>query len=169
MREYTNGSTNFAEWKFSVARSSDTSLCWLSRQVESKWILKGPTRKKKGENKKLKKMFNVIKNSCDPSQRNPFTKNFSDYLHVYLSLFLIFWSPISSVSVLSAHLWICGPSYLCSCRITLASVPFCSRYTTCISSLTLFFCCPVGWSCRIHQLLLSRGVRPTQRVSWIWH
>ena len=29
--------------------------------------------------------------------------------------------------------------------------------------------CPVGWSCKIHRLLLCRGVRPTQRVSWIWH
>ena len=28
-------------------------------------------------------------------------------------------------------------------------------------------CCPVGWGCRIHQLLLCRGVRPHQRVSWI--
>ena len=29
--------------------------------------------------------------------------------------------------------------------------------------------CPVGWGCRIHWLLLCRGVRPPQRVSWIWH
>ena len=31
--------------------------------------------------------------------------------------------------------------------------------------------CPVSWSCRKHQLLLCRGVRPPlpQRVSWIWH
>ena len=25
--------------------------------------------------------------------------------------------------------------------------------------------CPVGWGCRIHRLLLCRGVRPPQRVS----
>ena len=29
--------------------------------------------------------------------------------------------------------------------------------------------CPVGWGCRIHRLLLCRGVRPPPRVSWIWH
>ena len=29
--------------------------------------------------------------------------------------------------------------------------------------------CPVGWDCRIHRLLLCRGVRTPQRVSWIWH
>ena len=29
--------------------------------------------------------------------------------------------------------------------------------------------CPVGWGCRIYRLLLCRGVRPPQRVSWIWH
>ena len=31
--------------------------------------------------------------------------------------------------------------------------------------------CPVGWGCRIHQLLLRRGVRLTrpQWVSWMWH
>ena len=27
--------------------------------------------------------------------------------------------------------------------------------------------CPVGWGCRIHRLLLCRGVRPHPRVSWI--
>ena len=27
---------------------------------------------------------------------------------------------------------------------------------------------PVGWSCRIHQLHLCRGVGPSQRVFWIW-
>ena len=26
--------------------------------------------------------------------------------------------------------------------------------------------CPVGWGCRIHRLLLCRGVRPPLRVSW---
>ena len=31
------------------------------------------------------------------------------------------------------------------------------------------YTCPVGWGCRIHRLLLCRGVRPPQRVSWIWH
>ena len=29
--------------------------------------------------------------------------------------------------------------------------------------------CPVGWGCRIHRLLLCRGVRTSQRLSWIWH
>ena len=28
--------------------------------------------------------------------------------------------------------------------------------------------CPVGWDWRIHRLLLCTGVRPRQRVSWIW-
>ena len=28
---------------------------------------------------------------------------------------------------------------------------------------------PVGWCCRTHWLRLCRGVRPRQRVSWIWH
>ena len=29
--------------------------------------------------------------------------------------------------------------------------------------------CPVGWGCRIHRLLLCRGVRPhPQRESWIY-
>ena len=28
--------------------------------------------------------------------------------------------------------------------------------------------CLVGWGCRIHRLLLSRRVKPHQRVSWIW-
>ena len=28
------------------------------------------------------------------------------------------------------------------------------------------FSCPVGWGCRIHRLLLCRGVRPPQWVSW---
>ena len=30
--------------------------------------------------------------------------------------------------------------------------------------------CPDGWGCRIHCLLLCRGLRPLhQQVSWIWH
>ena len=29
--------------------------------------------------------------------------------------------------------------------------------------------CSVDWGCRIHRLLLCRGVRPPNRVSWIWH
>ena len=29
--------------------------------------------------------------------------------------------------------------------------------------------CPVSWGCRICRLLLCRGVRTPQRVSWIWH
>ena len=29
--------------------------------------------------------------------------------------------------------------------------------------------CPVGWGCRIHLLHLSRGIRPHQWVSLIWH
>ena len=29
--------------------------------------------------------------------------------------------------------------------------------------------CPLSWGCRIHQLHLCRGVRPTQWVSCIWH
>ena len=29
--------------------------------------------------------------------------------------------------------------------------------------------CPVSWGCRIQRLLLCRGVRLPQRVSWIWH
>ena len=28
---------------------------------------------------------------------------------------------------------------------------------------------PVSWECRIHRLHLCRGVRPPQRVSWIFH
>ena len=61
-------------------------------------------------------MFKRERSSCDTSQWNPFTKNFSAYLHVSLSLFSILLSLplISSVSVLSAHLCICGPSYLSS-------------------------------------------------------
>ena len=34
---------------------------------------------------------------------------------------------------------------------------------------TLIHYCPVGWGCRIHRLLLCRGVRPPQWVSWLWH
>ena len=30
-------------------------------------------------------------------------------------------------------------------------------------------CCQVGRGCRIHWLLLCRGARFPQRVSWIWH
>ena len=33
-------------------------------------------------------------------------------------------------------------------------------------SFFFFFFCPVGWGCRIHRLLLCRGVKPPQRVSW---
>ena len=29
--------------------------------------------------------------------------------------------------------------------------------------------CPVGWGCRIRQLLFCRGVRPPPQMSWIWH
>ena len=29
--------------------------------------------------------------------------------------------------------------------------------------------CPAGWDCRIYRLHLCRGVRPPERVSWIWH
>ena len=35
-------------------------------------------------------------------------------------------------------------------------------------ALILFSYCPVSWGCRIHWLHLCRGVRPPQRVSWIW-
>ena len=28
---------------------------------------------------------------------------------------------------------------------------------------------PVGWGCRLHRLLLCRGIRLPQRVSWIWY
>ena len=43
------------------------------------------------------------------------------------------------------------------------------------SKLKLYFfviittLCPVSWGCRIHWLLLCRGVRLFQWVSWIWH
>ena len=33
-------------------------------------------------------------------------------------------------------------------------------------SVTIFFF-PVDWGCRIHQLLLGRGAKPHQQVSWI--
>ena len=36
--------------------------------------------------------------------------------------------------------------------------------TTLIS--THFYNCPVSWGCRIHRLLLCRGVRPPQWMSW---
>ena len=29
----------------------------------------------------------------------------------------------------------------------------------------IYIYCPVGWECRIHRLLLCKGVRPRQRVS----
>ena len=35
-----------------------------------------------------------------------------------------------------------------------------------VSILLLLDSCPVGWGCRIHWLLLYRGVRLPQRVSW---
>ena len=35
---------------------------------------------------------------------------------------------------------------------------------------TILVCCPVGWGCRIHRLLLCRGVRPPPPTSvLIWH
>ena len=38
--------------------------------------------------------------------------------------------------------------------------------TSCfILSETSDFCCPVGWDCRIHQLLLCKGVRPLPSTS----
>ena len=36
-----------------------------------------------------------------------------------------------------------------------------------LNGITKKLICPVGWGCRIHRLLLCRGVRPLQRVSWI--
>ena len=36
-----------------------------------------------------------------------------------------------------------------------------------ISPLLKFHVCPVGWGCRIHRLLLSRGVRPPNPTSFL--
>ena len=77
------------------------------------------------------------RSSCDPLQQNPFTKNFSSYLLVCLC------SPFSGSPsflryLLSSHLCLFDPSYLCFVHIPSASVLFCSCYTVCVSCLTLF-------------------------------
>ena len=42
----------------------------------------------------------------------------------------------------------------------------CVSYIRNVFSSRISLPCPVGWGCRIHQLLLCRGVRPSQWVSW---
>ena len=61
-------------------------------------------------------------------------------------------------------------------RVMPSPTPWCSSYRKGILQVTLDYgrqlyllYCPVGWGFRIHLLHLYRGVRPHQRVSWIWH
>ena len=56
-----------------------------------------------------------------------------------------------------------GPRWPC---ITLHSL---LRIVQKVLSYTQILDCLIGWGCRIHWLHLCWGVRPSQRVSWIWH
>ena len=56
------------------------------------------------------------------------------------------------------------------CTFICASFKSCMEWNTAQYVRAPTPVCPVGWGCRIHRLLLCRGVRPPpQRVSWIWH
>ena len=84
---------------------------------------------------------------CDLFQWNPLTKKrffHSICMTAYLcSPFSGFPPPISSVSVLSAHLCLCGTSYLCSGHIPFASSSghTSSLCTVRVSSLTVLWVC----------------------------
>ena len=92
----------------------------------------GLQREEQGESKKLYKSLRTGRNLYDPSQWNPIIKKIL-YFSACLSLFSSPLSPPVS-SVLSAHLYIYGPSYLCSGCIPSASVLF-SVYSPCLFSL----------------------------------
>ena len=101
----------------------------------------------------VEKPFNskVIKSFVPEQRRRQVFSEFLCYLYMCVMDIMNVLRTGMNMSISHIHIW------LCNIYIYIY-----------IYMISKHIFCPVGWGCRIHRLLLSRGVRPPrQRVSWI--